>query len=131
MTQDNRFAKRVFLIAGIYGVIVVLPQYFLEARIASDSPPPITHPEYFYGFIGVALAWQVAFLLMARDVQRYRLVMVPAIIEKVAFGLAAILLYANGRAAGSVVAGGTVDLVFAVLFVFAFRATRRESDLGR
>lgn len=100
-TPSDRFAKWVFLIAGIYGVLVVLPQYSLEARIARDSPPAITHPEYFYGFIGVALAWQVAFLLISRDVQRYRLMMLPAILEKVTFGAAAILLYVNGRVAGS------------------------------
>jgi hypothetical protein len=39
------FAKRVFLIAGVYGVLVLAPQYFLEARIGRDFPPPITHPE--------------------------------------------------------------------------------------
>ena len=124
MTPGNRFARRVFLIAGIYGVLVVLPQYSLEARIGRDSPPPITHPEYFYGFIGVALAWQVAFLLIARDVQRYRLLMLPAILEKVTFGVAAVLLYANGRVSGSLVGGGIVDLILALLFALAFWATR-------
>jgi hypothetical protein len=131
MTRGGRFARRVFLAAGIYGVLVVLPQYSLEARIARDFPPPITHPEYFYGFIGVALAWQVAFLLIARDVRRYRLVMLPAILEKVTFGLAAVLLYANGRVAGSIVVGGIVDLVFAALFAVAFLATRGEDGSRR
>ncbi len=126
MTHGNRFARRVFLVAGIYGILVVLPQYSLEGRIARDFPPPITHPEYFYGFIGVALAWQVAFLLIARDVQRYRLIMLPAVLEKVTFGLAAILLDINGRVAGLIVVGGAIDLVFAVLFVLAFRATQGE-----
>ena len=74
----------------------------------------------------MALAWQVAFLLIARDVQRYRLVMLPAVLEKVTVGLAAVLLYANGRVAGSTVVGGMIDLVFAALFVLAFRATRGE-----
>jgi hypothetical protein len=126
VTPGDRFARRVFLIAGVYGVLIVLPQYSLEARIARDFPPPITHPEYFYGFIGVALAWQVAFLLIARDVQRYRLMMLPAILEKVTFGVAAVLLYSTGRVAGSLLAGGIVDLVFAALFAFAFRATRSK-----
>lgn len=120
----DRFARWVFLVAGVYGVLVVLPQYSLEARIARDFPPPITHPEYFYGFIGVALAWQVAFLLIASDVRRYRLMMIPAVLEKVTFGVAAVLLYTNGRVAGSLVAGGIVDLAFAILFALAFYATR-------
>lgn len=53
-----KFAKLVFLVAGIYGLIVVLPQYFLESKVGVDSPPPITHPEFYYGFIGVTAAWQ-------------------------------------------------------------------------
>ena len=60
-------ARRLFLIAGIYGLAVILPQYFLEARVGRDYPPAITHPEYFYGFLGVAAAWQVAFLVIATD----------------------------------------------------------------
>lgn len=72
------FAKRVFMIAGIYGIIVLLPQYLLEAGIGLPLPGPITRPEHFYGFIGVALVWQFAFLLIARDVRRYRPLMYRA-----------------------------------------------------
>jgi hypothetical protein len=123
MTPGSRFARRVFLVAGIYGVLVLLPQYSIEEMIGRNYPPPITHPEYFYGFIGVALAWQVAFLIIARDVRRYRPLMLPAILEKVTFGVAAVLLYANGRVTGSMAAGGIVDLMLAFLFALAFRAT--------
>src|SRR5689334_16082459 len=72
MDKRNKFASRVFLGAGIYGVIALLPQYFLEKKLGQDFPPPLTHPEHFYGFIGVALAWQLVFLTISRDVQRYR-----------------------------------------------------------
>jgi hypothetical protein len=123
VSRDQRFARRVFLVAGLAGVAVLVPQYFLEAKIGRDVPPPIAHPEHFYGFVGVALAWQVAFLIIASDVRRYRLLMLPAVLEKVSFGAAAIVLYATGRAAGSVAAAGGVDLAFAVLFILAFRAT--------
>lgn len=122
------FARRVFLIAGIYGLIVLLPQYFLEGKIGSDYPPPITHPEHFYGFIGVALAWQLAFLVIARDPQRYRLVMLPAIVEKLAFGIAAPVLYFNGRVAGVVAGVAAVDLVLAALFALAFVRTREAAS---
>ena len=71
----DRFARRVYTVAGIYGLIVMLPQYFMADRIGRDTPPPITHPEYFYGFIGVVVAWQIAFLVMARDPQRFRALM--------------------------------------------------------
>ena len=49
------FPRRVFAVAGWYGLIVMLPQYFLEAKIGRDYPPAITHAENFYGFIGCLL----------------------------------------------------------------------------
>src|SRR5262245_55352144 len=82
------FARWVFRIAGIYGLAVLVPQYSLEEQVSRDYPPPITHPEYFYGFLGVAVSWQVAFLLIAQDPARYRPLMIPAALEKAAFGIA-------------------------------------------
>lgn len=117
------FARRVFLAAAVYGFIVLLPQYFLEGRIGRDFPPPITHPEQFYGFIGVALAWQVAFLIIASDVRRHKPLMIPAVLEKLAFGGAVVVLFALGRVAPAVLAAGGIDLVFAVAFAAAYRAT--------
>lgn len=114
------FARWVFLIAGIYGLIVLAPQYFLESQIGVDYPPAITHPEYFYGFVGVALAWQVAFLIMARDPARYRLLMIPAVLEKISFGAAAIALLIQRRLPLVVLGFASIDLVFAGLFLVAF-----------
>ena len=120
------FAKRVFLIAGIYGLIVLVPQYFLEAKTGRDYPPAITHPEFFYGFTGVALAWQVAFLIIARDPVRYRLMMIPSMLEKISFGVAAIVLFAQGRLAPLLLAAGIGDLLWCAAFVVAFQRTRVE-----
>jgi hypothetical protein len=121
------FARRVFLIAGIYGLIVLLPQYALENRIGVDHPPAITHAEYFYGFVGVALAWQIAFLIIAGDPVRYRLMMLPGILEKVNFGAAAIALYAQGRLPSIMLLAAGVDLIFAALFAVAFWRTPANS----
>jgi len=118
-----KFAKRVFLLAGIYGLLVMAPQYFLEGKIGRDYPPPITHPENFYGFIGVTLAWQLMFLLISRDPERYRLAMLPAIVEKFTFWPAVIVLYLQHRVAGSVLGFGIVDLVLGLLFIESFRRT--------
>lgn len=122
------FARRVFLIAGIYGLIVLLPQYALERRIGVDDPPAITHAEYFYGFVGVALAWQVAFLIIARDPVRYRLMMLPGILEKLGFGIAAIALSAQGRLPSLMLLAAGVDLIFAALFAVAFWRTPANSS---
>src|SRR5882757_9902026 len=91
------WTRRVFWIAGLYGLLVLLPQYFLEQRVGVDNPPAITHPEYFYGFIGVGAAWQVAFCMIATDPARYRLMMIPSALEKFSFAAAVATLFASGR----------------------------------
>jgi hypothetical protein len=121
------FARRVFLDAGVSGLIVLLPPSFMEGSIAAENPPPLTQPEYFYGFIGVGLAWQILFLLVARDPSRSRFVMVPATLEKLAFGGAALILYAQRRLALQAVACGLIDLVFAALFLVAFMMTQQRT----
>jgi hypothetical protein len=75
------FARRVFWVSGVYGFLILGPQYFMEGKINVDNPPAITHAEYFYGFIGVGRAWQFLFLVIARDPVRYRLAILPAILE--------------------------------------------------
>lgn len=118
-------ARKVFLIAAIYGVLALVPQYFMEQRIGRDFPPPITHPEQFYGFIGVALAWQFLFFVISRDPVRYRPAMVPAILEKLAFGIPCIILYMQKRIAAPVLAVAMIDLLLAALFTISFIRTPR------
>lgn len=122
-----RFAKIVFLAAGIEGFLILTPIYFMEGKVGRDTPPAITHPEYFYGFLGVALAWQVLFLLLSTDPLRYRLMILPAILEKVAYGLTLIVLFAGGRLALSAFAIGSMDWIFAFLFLAAYFKTRPVS----
>jgi hypothetical protein len=117
------FARRVFLTAAIYGFLALVPQYFMEERVGRDFPPPITHPEHFYGFLGVALAWQVLFVVIARDPVRYRPVMLVAVLEKLSFGVAAIVLFAQGRLHAVVLGAAAIDLVLAAFFIAAFRLT--------
>ena len=120
------FAKYTFLIAGIYGVLALLPQYFLEAKNGLDFPPPISHPEYFYGFIGVALAWQIVFFVIAKNPAKYRPLMLVAILEKVSFGIPAIILFLTHRLAPLMLVAGLIDLVLGVLFLIAFLKTPEE-----
>ena len=123
-----RFAKVVFTAAGVYGLLVLAPQYFLEERYGRDFPPPVNHPEHYYGFIGLALVWQLAFLLIARDPSRYRPMMIVAVLEKLSFGVPAFILFAAGRVAPLVLAPASVDLVLAVLFAAAYLKTSTHRD---
>jgi len=121
--ETVNFARRVFLIAGIYGLIVLLPMYLLEEKTGRDFPPPITHPEYYYGFIGVAVAWQIVFLILSRDPLRYRPMMIPAILEKAVFGIPAVVLFLQHRISTLTLAAGLVDLLLGVLFILAYLNT--------
>jgi len=115
-----KFAKVVFWIAGIWGVLVLTPLYFMFDLIGHKDPPPITHPAFYYGFVGVGLAWQVAFFIIATNPVRFRPLMIACMVEK--FGGAAALgvLYLQQRLHPSDLTFGAVDLLFGVLFVIAF-----------
>ncbi len=121
-----KFAKYTFYAAGVYGLIALLPQYFLEARQGGDYPPAITHPAYYYGFIGVAVAWQVAFLVIGSDPRRFRPLMPAAMIEKFSFVIAAAALVAADRIAPPLIAGAAIDCVLGILFAIAFFKTGKE-----
>ena len=116
-----KFAKVVFWVAGIYGVLVVAPLYFLFDAVAAIKP---THPSFYYGFVGVTLAWQLAFLVIATDPVRFRLVMLPAIFEKVSAGGAIVVLVLQGRTDPTDLVFAIIDLLLGVLFVAAFLKTR-------
>jgi len=115
----------IYRVAGIYGLLVMLPQYFLESKIGRDAPPAITHPEYFYGFIGVTVAWQVAFLVISADPARFRPLMPVTWLEKLAFGPAVLILGAQGRVDAQVMCFGALDLLLGALFVLAWLKTPR------
>jgi hypothetical protein len=121
-----RFAKIVFAIAGIWGILILTPLYFIFDLIGRQDPPPITHPAFYYGFVAVALAWQIAFLIIARDPVRLRPLMVAAVLEKFGYGGTFIVLYLQSRLTRGDLALGCIDLLFGVLFVAAFFKTQTQ-----
>ena len=122
-----KFARWSFQLAGIWGILVLTPLYFLEKKTGIDHPPAITHPEYYYGFVGVALAWQVLFLIIARDPQRFRPAMLAAMIEKFSFVISTYLLYAFGRVDSTMVVAASADLLLGILFVISFFKTAQKA----
>jgi len=102
--------------------------YLLEAKTGRDFPPVITHPEYYYGFIGVTVAWQILFITLSKDPIRYRLMMIPAILEKVSFGVAIIVLFWQERVSILILAAALVDLCLGVLFVMSYLKTSKEQS---
>ena len=118
-----RFAKIVFWIAGIWGVLILTPLYFMFDVIGRQDPPAITHPGFFYGLVSVGLAWQFAFLVIARDPVRFRLMMIPSVIEKFGYGASLLVLYFQQRIHPSDLVFAGVDTVLGVLFLLAFFRT--------
>lgn len=119
-----RFAKTVFSIAGLWGLVVLTPLFFLFDSVGRQYPPPITHPDFYFGFITVGLAWQVAFLLIGRDPVRFRPLMLAAMLEKFGYVTVLAVLYARGFLQAGQAAVGAPDFVLGLLFVAAFVKTR-------
>jgi hypothetical protein len=126
-----RFAKIVFLIAGVWGILVLTPLYFIFDTLGRQYPPPITHPDFYYGFISVALAWQIAFLIIATDPVRLRPLMGAAVVEKFGYVATLSVLYVKGLLAFGQFAVGIPDLVLGILFVAAFLKTSTAAKMVR
>jgi cytochrome c oxidase subunit IV len=122
-----KFAQRLFLVAGIYGVAVVAPLLFLEKRLGEADPPPITHPEWYYGFVWVTLAWQIVYLIMWRDPLRFRPMLIPAMLGKAGFAISVFVLVAQQRMAAANAWLPAIDLVLVGLFLWAFISLRVQT----
>lgn len=124
-----KFARIAFLLAGIYGILVIPPMYFMERSLVEQSSLPFNHPEFFYGFVGVTLAWQIAFFIIASDPIRYRPMMFAACVEKVTFGVGTPILYLQHRVPLNMLIAACLDLVLLALFVGALVATARRKPI--
>jgi hypothetical protein len=119
-----KFGRVVFLIAGIWGVLILTPLYFMFDVIGRQDPPAITHPGFYYGFISVGLAWQVAFFVIARNPVGLRGMMIPAVLEKFGYGATLTALYLQRRLHPSDLVFGVVDSLFGLLFLVSFFRTK-------
>lgn len=118
-----RFARIVFRIAGVWGLLIVTPLYFMYDTIGQQYPPPVTHPDFYYGFIGVTLVWQIAFLIVSTDPVRYRPLMIVAVLEKFSYMATMTTLLALGRIEFGQFAVVSPDAILCVLFLISFFKT--------
>src|SRR5260221_9491247 len=119
----------LFLLAGITGVLMVFPPCFLEEQFGRDLPPPVNHPELYYGFFGVTLSWQVMFLVIGSDPIRFRRAMIPSMLEKASFTLAITILYVLERVTVTWVGFASMDATWLVLFIIAYLRTSKERSV--
>ena len=118
-----KFARTVFQLAGVWGFIVLTPLYFTFDLVGRAYPPAITHSDMYYGFVGVTLVWQLAFLIVATDPVRYRPIMIAAILEKLIYVATMTALYMRGRLQLGQFAVAFPDALLGLLFVVAFVKT--------
>lgn len=118
-----RFAKIVFVGAGIWGITVLTPLYFLVDVTGRAYPAPVDYPHFFYGFLSVAMAWQIAFLIIGSDPARFRPLMIAGMVEKLGHVMGVAILFRLGRLPASDATTAIPDLVLAILFVAAYAAT--------
>lgn len=123
-----RFAKTVYWVAGILGLLVITPLYFLFGMIGRMDPPAITHPAFYYGFVGCALAWQVAFVVIATDPVRFRPMMIASMVEKFAYGPMIAILVMQGRTNPRDLMFAATDTILGILLVAAWVATGTKSN---
>jgi len=122
-----KFAKIVFRIAGIWGLLIITPLYFIYDLIGRKDPPPITHPGFYYGFVGVAFVWQIAFLIISTDPVRFRPLMIAAILEKLAYSIPLLILISQKRTSPNDLVFAGIDLLLCFLFVAAYLRTPGRS----
>ncbi len=120
MKDPFRFARRFCYFAGWYGIFLLVPLLFMETKFGSKYPPPVSHPEFYYGFIAIALSWHVAFLILSRNPLAHRTFLIPAGLEKLTFAFSCIALFIFGKAPSYVMLFGGIDLVFASGFFYAY-----------
>ena len=118
------FARIVFVVAGIWGIVVLTPFYWLVDLTGRRYDPPTASPQFFYGFFAVALAWQLAFLVIGWNPVRFRPFMIPAIVEKFGYVGTLAVLYWQQRVAWIDAQAAIPDGLLGLLFILAFVRTR-------
>jgi hypothetical protein len=122
-----KFAKVVFWGASAFGVLAITPLYFMSDLVGRLDPPPITHPQFYYGFVSLALVWQSVYFAIATDPERFRPMMILAALAKVSYVSTLLALYMQNRISPVQAATGLPDALLSVLFVTAFFKTRRKT----
>jgi hypothetical protein len=118
-----RFAKRVFIAAGVWGIAVLTPIYFLVDVTGRHYAQPADYPHFFYGFLSVAMAWQIAFFVIGSNPGRFRPLMIPAAIEKLGHVAVLAVLHGQGRIPAADAQAVWPELLLGLLFIVAFVKT--------
>ena len=118
-----KHAAWLFQGAAVYGLLMLLPLYFLEATAAAPAAQ-LDHPEYYYGFVGAAAAWQLVYWVIGGDPIRYRAFMPLGVVAKLGFWIPTTLLWLNGRTPTATFILTNGDLILGIAFFIAWRTLK-------
>jgi hypothetical protein len=109
-----KFGRIVFWLAGAFGLLALVPLY----QRPGDA--------MYYGMLATLAAWQVAFFMIGSDPKRFRLLMIPAILEKGLWMATLVVLYFKGQVtAVDLGANSATHGLLGALFIAAyFKAAR-------
>jgi hypothetical protein len=119
ISNPVRRSRNIFRASGIYGILILAPQLFREKAFVLPGLP-MNHPEFFYGFFIVSLAFQFVFLMISSDPVRYRPMIFAGLAEKGGYAVACILLFVHHRMAPDFFILYSVDILFLCLFAYSY-----------
>ena len=124
-----KIARWVFLIAGILGLLPVVPVVYNLFLSEPELVPELASMGLlFYVFLIQYACWRILYIFLARDPLRYRPLMILAFFVEVSVPFNSVWLYFYGFRFWIV--RTVAALVFALLFLAAFWLVGREPGLS-
>jgi hypothetical protein len=124
--RSIRISRNIFRISGVYGILILAPQLFRE-RSFDTAGIHLSHPEFFYGFFLVSLAFQVLFIIISTDPLRYRSTMIACFIEKGGHFISCLWLFLHNRVSAEMFLVSSPDALMLCLFIYSYRITQNNS----
>jgi hypothetical protein len=122
------FARLAYLLAGLWGVVVIALGYASYVTGADQSLAAIARPEMIHGFFLTAMPWQLLFLVISRDPLRYNAVMPVTVLEKLPFAAITLAMFAKGQVSPTMGFFAAMDGLLGVCFCVAYWLTRRAAS---
>jgi hypothetical protein len=121
------FARLAYLIAGLWGVIVIALGYASYISGTDQGLVAIARPEIVHGFFLLAMPWQLLFIVISRDPARYYAIMPITVLEKLPFAAVTLAMFAKAQVSPMMGFFGAMDGLFGVMFCVAYWLTRRAA----
>jgi hypothetical protein len=117
-----RFARIVFVVAGVLGLLLLLPLAYSAVVDGQGILPGLGGAGMFFlGFVAQYMCWQILYLVLATNPVRYRPMMIPAFFAQAMGALYPQWLYLYGFEPWVPVAA--VEIALAILFLVAYWTT--------